>query len=115
MAALGGLGQCGSQCLDGRILYVSAHFSVAPGVTEVFLLPSTYVPQHKLAFYRHVKWWLQFLLNEGDTRRLQTWGDDSWESDRWLLKLGFQREGVLLRYKSSDENVSIWGMVRTKF
>lgn len=112
MANLGLLDQCGSQLLDNRILYISAYFSVAPGVLEVFVLPSLYVPRYPKAFFSHVKWWLGFLLAQPGVHRLQTWGQDTEQSRRWLSRLGFQQEGLLYCYGKDRQNTLIWGMVK---
>ena len=112
MDALGQEGQCGTHMIDGRILFIGSWFMVAPGVAEVCLLPSIYVPQYRKSFYAEVKWWITNLLSRDDVKRIQSWGEETLKSDRWLKSLGFEREGLLYCYGPAGENVSIWGRVK---
>jgi hypothetical protein len=111
MEQLGQIGQCASQIVDGRILYIGAYFHVAPGVVEVFLIPSVYISRYAKSFYRQVKWWLMYLLGQPGVKRLQTWGEDTDQSRNWLSRLGFQQEGLLYCYGPKGESVTIWGLV----
>ena len=108
--ALGKMLQAGTHMIDGRILYISAYLVLLPGVLEVWMHPSIYVPHYKLAVVRHVKFWLEYIAEEHKARRLQTYGANTPESDRWLSFLGFEREGVLHSYLPDGKAVSIWGI-----
>lgn len=110
MTALGQINQFGSHLLDGRILYISGYMWVVPGVVEVYMHPSIYVQENVRIFWEHVKWWLVHVQRITGARRIQTWGDDTPESDRWLKHLGFTQEAVLHSYRR-DGNMSIWGIV----
>ena len=110
MEVLGFEGQCGTHSIDGRLLYISSWFTVAPGVVEVFILPSIYVKQYARDFYVHVKWWLGYLWTLTGARRIQTWGEDTELSKRWLAKLGFSLEGTLNGYRPDGGPMYIWGM-----
>lgn len=112
MIALGKTDQCGSIMIGHRILYIGAFFTVASGVVEVFILPSIYVEHYVKSFYSHVKWWLSYLISQPGVRRLQTWGEDTEDSARWLSHLGFKREGTLYCYGPVGENTTIWGIVK---
>lgn len=106
---LGKTGQCGIHVIDGRILFISGYFEVAPGVIEGFIYPSKYIFQYRKTFYREVKWWVQTLKVQ--CRRFQCWGEDTELSRRWLEALGFRCEGVLQSFTSDGSSWLVWGLV----
>lgn len=108
---LGTAHQAGTHMLDGRILYISGYLNIMPGVVELWMHPSIYVPGNRIKAARHVKWWIGHIAREQEARRVQTWGDCSEEADRWLTFLGFKCEGVLESYGPDGKSASIWGMV----
>ncbi len=105
---LGKHDQCGVHMLDGRILYIGGWCESAPGVAEVFIFPSIYARQFPKSFYEHVKWWVHYLKHS--YRRVQTWGEDTELSRRWLSALGFQLEGTLSNYTVEGKSMLIWGI-----
>ncbi len=109
LAHLGKSLQLGTHMLDGRILYISGYYQVLPGVLEVFMHPSIYVKDHPITVIRDVRWWLKYMTDEHRARRLQTWGADTPESERWLTALGFVKEGVLDSYLPDGTAMLIWG------
>ncbi len=109
---LGSLLQAGSHMIDGRIVYISCFIPTTPGVVEVWMHPSIYVPQYKLAVIKHVKWWLQDVAERCNARRIQTWGDTSAQSDRWLAYLGFKCEGVLQSFRPDGGPASVWSICK---
>lgn len=104
---LGKLDQCGIHILDGRILYIGGWSVAAQGVAELFIFPSVYALEHKKSFFKHAKWWVDYLKR--DYRRLQCWGEDSELSKRWLSRLGFECEGTLKDYVREGVSMTIWG------
>lgn len=110
-AQLGAIIQAGTHMIDGKILYISAYVHVIPGVLEVFSHPSIYVPDYKFAMARHLKWWIQYEAQTHNSRRVQTYGSNTPESDRWLRYLGFEKEGVLHSFLPNGGSTAIWGLV----
>ncbi|MBX9688200.1 MAG: hypothetical protein K2X27_15940 [Candidatus Obscuribacterales bacterium] len=107
LIGLGKIDQCGSNILDGRIIYIGGWAEAAPGVAELFIFPSIYAERKAKSFFEHARWWVDFL--KSDYRRLQCWGEDTELSKRWLSRLGFSYEGTLKNYVGEGQNMTIWG------
>lgn len=106
---LGLLDQAGIHTVDGRILFVSAFYEIAPGVAEGLIFPSVLIHKHKKDFLREAKWFCSHVKSQ--YRRFQCYGDDTEVSRRWLKALGFKLEGELKSYTMDGSSILIWGMV----
>lgn len=103
---LGNHAFCGVHSIDGRIVWVSGWYEVAPGVCEGFIYPSIYIFQYQKTFFKEVKRWLAYLNNR--YRRVQCFGEDTELSRRWLSHLGFELEAVLKEYTTDGSSFLIW-------
>ncbi|MDE1971095.1 MAG: hypothetical protein KGI50_06010 [Patescibacteria group bacterium] len=105
---MGKLDQAASHIIDDRIIFIAGYHWIMPGVIEVWMHPSVYLPRYKFSVVKHLRWWFCFIKEATDARRIQTWGAHNEASDRWLISLGFEREGVLESYLPDGSSVSMW-------
>jgi hypothetical protein len=108
---LGKICQAASNVIDGRIVYIFAYVFRNPNVLEVWLYPSIYLPSYRLSVSKHIKLWLKCLQHDFKVNRIQTWGDGSELSNRWLTFLGFKQEGVLESFLPDGRPLVAWGIV----
>lgn len=98
---------CGTILHDGRILAVMGYYELWPGVCELFVLPSKYLPEYPIQFARCVR----RTLNSGifkEYHRVQIHALDDDLHNRWLSFLKFSLEGVLKKYDSKGNDYKIW-------
>ena len=86
--------QGGVVCLCGLV-------HIRPGVAEAFIIRSKIIKNHKLDFYKAVRWFLdRCFLKEGyNLHRVQLAIDCSWiEGAKWATSIGFKFEGIAKDY-----------------
>lgn len=99
---------CATLMCDGRILAIVGFKEIWEGVVEVFVVPSKYIPYHKVAFVRRIKRYLNNLQEDLGLHRMQTASLADEATDRWMQALGFVCEGTLVRYTSTQQNYRMW-------
>lgn len=97
---------------DGRIIAIIGYMQLWPGVLEVFVLPSIYIPQHPVAFVRKIRRYLKSLEHTLDTHRIQSTARADDDTTRWMIALGFAPEGFLKKYTRDKSNYVMWARVR---
>ncbi len=95
---------------DGKtVLAVMGAVPALPGVCEVFVLASEDQQKHPITFAKCVRKELYTLKHK--YRRIQAVAKDDDFHSRWLLWLGFEREGVLKKFGIHGEDMVMWGLV----
>lgn len=98
---------CGTILHDGRILGVMGYYELWPGVCELFVIPSKYLPEYPIQFARCVK----RVVNSGifeSYNRVQIHALDDDLHNRWLAFLRFDMEGILKKYDTNGNTYKIW-------
>lgn len=108
---LGTINQWGTFYHNGRILFFAGYHWVSRGVMEVAMIPSIYVPKYPKLVYSTIKQHLDILIAAFKPHRIQTVGIPDSIHARWLCRLGFHCEGLLLGYTSDKQDMHIWGRV----
>lgn len=83
---------------DGRIIACMGYILILPGVVEVWLIPSVYVPKYPKFFIREVKNYLKTTAEVFNWHRAQTDTLDTPEARRWMEAIGFVEEGRKKNY-----------------
>lgn len=96
----------------GIVLGVVGFIEITPKVFEVFLFPSIYVYENRIAFARLMKYYKEEAIVHYDWHRLQIITPDDELHKRWASFLGFEQEGVLRKYDYKGENHIMWSIVR---
>ena len=86
-------------------------FELCPGVCEVWVLPSKYIPKHGFIFAKIIKSNLEQLWETRGYHRIQVHALDDKIHNRWLKWLGFKCEGILEKYSTKQQNFKIWAKV----
>lgn len=102
--------QAGSVMKDGKIIYIAGYYEKLPGNFECVVIPSIHLPDYKFAVIRNIRMWLGVIQKKHDARRLQTYGEPTEQSAKWLRLLGFEYEGLLRQY-DSDGDKTMWSII----
>lgn len=97
--------------VDGKAVCVYGYYEMWPGVCEVFLLPSVYVPLYSQLVLRRVKQGLKNLEGLNYFHRIQITSLDDELHCRFIKWLGFEEEGVMRAYTNKKENYKMWSRV----
>ena len=111
LKALQSLGEGGTLIYQGVILGALGFYEMWPGVCEVWVIPSIHIPKYSKIFAKKVKTYLQMLQKVKQFHRIQVIALDNNQHERWLQWLGFESEGVLLKYSMKKQNYKIWSKV----
>lgn len=108
MNALSQMGTCFIMMFDGRVLGAVGWFEFWPGVCELFVLPSIYLPKAGIVFAKAMKKHLHSFEKIKRFRRIQVTAVKDMVHIRWLTWLGFVTEGVLKNYGPNGEDFMMW-------
>lgn len=98
---------CGTILHDGRILGVMGFYELWPGVCELFVLPSIYLPKYPMQFARCIKKMLDSgIFNAYHRVQIRALDDDL--HNRWLAFLKFEQEGILKKYDPQGNDYKMW-------
>lgn len=95
---------------DGTVLGIISAAPVLPGVCEVFILATHDQKKHPIAFASAVKKKLLDLHTK--FRRIQATAKNDEFHKRWLLWLGFEFEGVLVKFCLDGRDASMWSITQ---
>lgn len=86
----------------GETLAIVGISTFRAGVGEVWILPSVYVDDHKLGFYKDIKSLIyDYLFNELKYHRLEIAILKGWEKGmKWAKSLGFKKSHICEAYDS---------------
>ena len=102
--------QAASHMKDGKILYISGYYEKLPGNFECVIIPSKHLPDYKFAVIRDIRMWLGIIQKKHNPRRMQTFGENTKQSKKWLTLLGFEFEGLLRQYDEDGDKTS-WSII----
>jgi hypothetical protein len=93
---------------DGTVIGIIGFVPLTPGVCEVFVLASKDQSRFPVAFARCVLKEIGNLCAK--YRRIQAVTEDNSFHTRWIMWLGFVREGTLKKYGLNGEDMVMWGL-----
>jgi hypothetical protein len=96
---------------DGRILFCAGFSILWSGVADFWMVPSIYAKAYPLTFYRIAKRYLKVLPETFKLHRMQTTSYDDPFHEKWMNKLGFQKEGTLRKYRPDQSNMCFYGRI----
>lgn len=96
--------------LDGRIMLCGGIRPFLDYTAEIWLLPSVYLASAPVTVGKRVRRWLFDTRKDMSLKRLQTCCIDDAFHARWMVYLGFEKEGVLRRYNFGMD-YGIWGRI----
>ena len=102
---------CGTLYVKGLPWLIGGYWAVAPGVFQVFMIPSVQALSQPIALARYVREWVAAIEKLGG-HRLQTYSLPIPRIRRWMESLGFACEGTLRRYTKAGQDYEIWGKVK---
>ena len=96
---------------EGRILFCAGFALLWSGVADFWMVPSTHLKDHPFLFYRIVKRYLKVIPETFKLHRIQTTSYDDPFHEKWMTKLGFEKEGVMRQYLQTKQNMVMYGRV----
>lgn len=96
----------------GVVLGIVGYIPIAPGICEVWLIPSRYVNKYSLAFARLLRYYRDEVMPKFLWHRLQLVAPDDELHRRWAEFLGFEREGILRQWGYDKTDHVMWSIVR---
>lgn len=103
--------QSGTFIYDGRILFCAGYFFLWPGVIEVWMIPSIYVKDYPVVFYRTVTRYLKRLETDLKCHRVQTTSYADEFHAKWMDRLGFHSEGVMKKFTHDKRDLCLYARV----
>lgn len=94
--------------VDGRVLCCGGVLPFGMGNSDIWLIPSIYVPQYKKTFCVELKKWLFQVREDLALNRMQTECIDDDLHTSWMESLGFTHEGTRRKYFNGLDYKS-WG------
>lgn len=88
---------------EGRIIACMGFMEILPGIADVWLIPSIYVPKVPKLFLREVRQYLDAVIEALGFHRLQTVGRTDAYHTRWMEYLGFTCEGTMKNYHQKQD------------
>ena len=101
-------GDCSTIFIEGRVVAIIGQFEHWPGVFEIFMIPSIYVPLYIKSFLPLIRYYLQALFDNLGAHRIQSTAWDTPELERWMQFIGFEKEGTLKMYTQDKQNYCMW-------
>lgn len=98
--------------MDELIVTIIGMMEIAPGVAEVFLVPSIYLPKFRFSVLRELKLFLAMVDVEFGLHRIQTCSLANEQTDRWMEYLGFECEGTLRQFTFDKLDYRMWSRLR---
>ena len=96
--------------IDGRVIACGGLSKNVYGVGDVWLVPSIYVSDYSLTFLRFVKDWLKDASQAYGITRLQTASPNDELHNKYMLFLGFEKEGEMRQY-ALGKDYAMWGLL----
>lgn len=97
----------------GQPLLIGGYYSPAPGVVQVFMLPSQDVIKRPKLLVKIARMWLaQIESHYPAWHRIQTFSLPLVKINRWMQFIGFGYEGRLRRYTESGQDYNVWSRVK---
>lgn len=97
--------------VDGRILFCAGFTVLWEGVADFWMVPSVYTKEHPFVFYKLIRRYLAAIPQTFRLHRLQTTSYDDPFHEKWMRKLGFEKEGTMKQYLHTKENMVVYGRV----
>ena len=98
---------------DGRVLGCAGMAQVAPWIADFWLIPSRWVKEYPVLFHRTVTREFAKLCASTDARRIQGVVDPQYpERTRWILRLGFVKEGTMRAFGPDGQDMDLYALVR---
>ena len=97
---------CKTAMYEGRVICCWGHRDTGHGTAEVWLIPSVYLSEMPLSFFKGVKKHLDEIM--AGFNRMQTHCLDDELHNRWMSFIGFHKECVLKRFWNGADLV-LWG------
>lgn len=101
----------GTIIYDGRVIAIMGLQELWPGVCELWVIPSVYLPEYALPFARTIR----KALNSGildNYRRVQIQAVDDKLHNRWLKFLNFKKEGTFKKFDQLGNDMNMWARVK---
>jgi hypothetical protein len=96
--------------IDGRIISCGGLKMYSQTGAEIWQIPSVYVGQYVLVYARYIKRWLNDSVQALGLNRVETVSIDDDLHNRWMLFLGFKKEGVKRKFLF-NKDYAVWGRV----
>jgi hypothetical protein len=97
---------------NGLVIAILGYQTMAPGLIEVFVIPSIYVPKYALSFVKTVKTYIKAIEKViPEFRRMETRSLANPDTDRWMKALGFELEGTHRKYAPDGSDYRTWARV----
>lgn len=96
---------------DGRILFCAGFTILWCGVADFWMVPSVYAKSYPFLFYRIARRYLKVLPQTFRLHRMQTTSYDDPFHEKWMRKLGFEKEGVMRQYLQNKTNMVMYGRI----
>jgi hypothetical protein len=94
------------------VIAILGYLAVAPGLIEVFVVPSKNVSKYCFGFVRAVKRYLASLETViPEYRRMETRSLADPPTDRWMQALGFVCEGTHRKYAPDGSDYRTWARI----
>jgi len=84
-------GVCATAIDDGRVIAVFGFSEITPGVYEIWIIPSMFIFNHKIAYLKAARKNVQMLKDTLPWARLQSTSIDDDLHDSWMRFLGFTK------------------------
>ena len=108
MDLLSQTGSCFTMIFNGKILGVVGWLEFWPGMCELFVLPTIYLPEAGVVFAKAMKKRLHSFEKIKKFQRIQVRSVKDKLHIRWLSWLGFNIEGTLKNYGVDGEDFLMW-------
>lgn len=95
---------------DGRVIACGGVMVNRFGSGDIWLIPSIYCKDYNLIFLKNVKKWLIQVQKDLNLSRLQTHTINDDLHDKWMIFLGFEKEGVMKK-SFNGLDYAMWGKV----
>lgn len=96
----------------GRILFCAGHIELWPGVAQVWMFPSVYVPEQPMDFCKTLKYYIDQIIHDHDYHRVETTSPEDDFHTRWMEWLGFEKEGVMRQYSNTRTDYGMYARVQ---
>jgi len=97
---------------DEIVLGVVGYVPIVPGTYEVWLIPSSHISTHSLAFAKLLRYYKEEIMPSFEWHRLQMVAPNDELHERWASFLGFQKEGILRQWGHDKMDYVMWSAVR---
>lgn len=90
---------------NGRIIACLGFFMLLPGVAEVWLIPSVWVPTVPKLFIQEIRRYLEVTGKTLNWTRAQTVTRHDDFHRRWMKAIGFEEEGLMKKYHMGSDYI----------